>query len=193
MGFARRVFATACAVVSIVGCSVQRVPLRDPKASAPPASKPYDFEREAKPPAPPAVASVPASGTSPAETPVLELPSSADLGSPAVAVEDLPPDAPRTPPSSEPSASPTPPTSTESRPGGYRVQVFAGTDADAAERVRRDIETRLGVQASVDREQAYFKVRAGNCVESQACRELQERLRDAGYTSVWIVPAQVEP
>jgi cell division protein FtsN len=71
--------------------------------------------------------------------------------------------------------------------------VFAGTDAEAAERVRRDLETRLGVQASVDRDGSYYKVRAGNCVESQACRELQERLRDAGFASVWIVPAQVEP
>ena len=116
---------------------------------------------------------------------MLELPSSADLGSPEVAVEDLPLDAPR--------ILPAPASPAGSKTGGYRVQVFAGTDADAAERVRRDIETRLGVQASVDREQAYFKVRAGNCVESQACRELQERLRDAGYTSVWIVPAPVAP
>lgn len=192
MGFGHRVRIGLLLVIAIAGCSVQRVPLRDPQTSAPPASKPYDFEAEAKPPPPPAVATAPASGTMSSEAPVLELPSSADWSSPAVAVEDLPIEPNRTPsPAPDPPAKQT--SRLESRPGGYRVQVFAGTDAEAAERVRRDIEMRLGVQASVDREQAYFKVRAGNCVESQACRELQERLRDAGYTSVWIVPAQVEP
>jgi len=192
MRFGHQVLASLGAVLVLAGCSVQRVPRRDPQASAPPASKPYDFESEAKPPAPPAVASVPASGTLPADAPSLELPSSVDLGSPAVAVEDLPIDRSRVP-VSEPKAPAESTSGHGGRQRGYRVQVFAGTDADAADRIRRDIETRLGVQASVDREQAYFKVRAGNCVESQACRELQERLRDAGYTSVWIVPAQVEP
>jgi cell division protein FtsN len=171
-----------------VGCSVQRVPLRDPQAP-PPADKTYDFEREAKPPAPPAVKAVPAQGIE-AERPVLELPATADLGSSSVVVEDLGVDsatASQPPPGPESGREATQPRS------GYRVQVFAGTDAEAAERVRRDLETRLGVQASVDREGSYYKVRAGNCVESQACRELQERLRDAGFASVWIVPAQVEP
>ena len=189
MGYGMRVVAIAYVAV-LCGCSVQRVPLRDPQASAPPSSKPYDFESEAKPPAAPAVAAAPASGDA-ADAPVLDLPVSADLGSSAVVVEDLPTPAPA---DSSSSSSPSPaPDAADSRRSGYRVQVFAGTDADAAERVRRDLETRLGVQASVDREGAYFKVRAGNCVESQACRELQERLRDAGFASVWIVPAQVEP
>jgi cell division protein FtsN len=183
-----RVIVIAWVAIAGAGCSVQRVPLRDPQTSAPPSSKPYDFEAEAKPPAAPAVAAAPAQGAE-ADAPVMDLPATADLGSAAVVVEDLPV-AP--PPESSPNSSP-PPEPAGSQRSGYRVQVFAGTDADAAERVRRDLETRLGVQASVDREGAYYKVRAGNCVESQACRELQERLRDAGFASVWIVPAQVEP
>ena len=186
MGIGMRFIMIASVAIACASCSVQRVPLKDPQASAPPSSKPYDFEGEAKPPAAPTVTAAPAPG---ADVPVLDLPASADLGSSAVVVEDLPMAAPRDP---APSSGSTP-GATGSQRSGYRVQVFAGTDADAAERVRRDLETRLGVQASVDREGAYYKVRAGNCVESQACRELQERLRDAGFASVWIVPAQVEP
>ena len=188
MGFGMRTIVIASVAIACASCSVQRVPLKDPQASAPPSSKPYDFEGEAKPPAAPTVTAAPAPAPD-ADAPVLDLPASADLGSSAVVVEDLPMAAPSEPAPSSDSA----PVGKGSQRSGYRVQVFAGTDADAAERVRRDLETRLGVQASVDREGAYYKVRAGNCVESQACRELQERLRDAGFASVWIVPAQVEP
>jgi hypothetical protein len=73
------------------------------------------------------------------------------------------------------------------------VQILATSDADAAERLRREVESRLGVRAYVAYQAPYYKVRVGNCAASDDCRELQSRLRGAGYDTVWIVADQIEP
>lgn len=168
-GRARAVMFLAAFGALAAGCSVKRVASRDPGTSAPPA--PYDFQGEAKSPPPPAVPAEPAGQASPG----LDMEQPADLGAPAVAVQDLP-------------ASPPPSVPPGSGEMHYRVQVFASPDAAAAERVRAELEARFGPPATVTYQAPYYKVRVGDCPTNDACRDLQERLRSAGYDTVWIVP-----
>jgi rare lipoprotein A len=159
------------------GCSVKRVPSGDPKATAPPQSSPtYDPQREAASPPPPAVEPEAAGTATP--PPNLEVPEPARFDGPEVRVQDLP--------ASAPPAAAAPPATTTSG-GGYRVQVLASTDRSAAERLRREIETRLGEPVTVVYQAPHYKVRVGDCPTSEACRDLQERLRQSGYETVWIV------
>lgn len=186
----RRRVRCACAVLLCVtgalpACSVKRVPNRDPASSperreTPP---PYDFEAERQTPPPPAVAPEPATAAPDAADQPLAVPP-VDLGSPAVAVQDLPSAVrPPAPAASTPTAATT----------GYRVQIFASTDRAAAERVQYEVESRLGHRAYVESQPPYFKVRVGNCRRSEDCRDLQESLRRAGYESIWIVESTIEP
>lgn len=183
--------------VGLTGCSVQRVPLRGPERTRP--ATPYDFEAEKPAPPPPTVQRAPAAGRS--EEPSLETPAPVDLNAPALQVEDLPAPAPASPPArpadsppAAPASGPAASSAPRSAPAaGYRVQVFASPDRDAAQRQRSDLEARLGEKVYVDYQPPYYKVRVGNCPSSEACAALQARLRQAGYTSVWTVPAEIEP
>ena len=191
-----------------LGCSVKRVPLRDPASSG--VRAPYDFEGEKPAPPPPDVQAAPAGAR--LDSVSLETAAPADLDAPAVQVQDLaaPPRPAAAAPSGSsapaqdlagvPGSSPaTPPSGSTAgtagalAPNGYRVQIFATTDAAAAESMRHDIEVRLGTKAYVEFQAPYHKVRVGNCTTHEACRDLQTRLQQAGYASVWIVPSPVEP
>jgi SPOR domain len=173
--------ACAALVAFGTGCSVQRVPLKDPAKTAPPESGTYDPQREAASPPPPAVQPQPAGAAEPA--PTLDVPAPADLDTPGVQVQDLPAPGQPSTPAKSPDARPS---QSSTGSGEYHVQVFASTDRDAAERVRAEVETRIG-SARLVSEPPYFKVRVGDCPTSEACRDLQERLRAAGYDTVWIV------
>jgi len=168
------------AALAVAGCSVQRVGLRDPAVRAAEGGSAYDPQAERASPPPPAVDAAAASGRA-EPPPTLETPQAADFGSPAVAVEDLDPT-----PAPAPSDAGTPVTAAPAA-GGHRVQVFAGTDAAVAERVRADVETRLGESAVVVYQAPYYKVRVGRCPTSEACADLQARLRAAGFATTWVV------
>jgi len=185
-----------------VGCSVQRVGVRDP-AARPAGNAPYDPQAERASPPAPTVAAKPATGSE-AEPPTLDTPQAVDFGSPRVQVEDLAvPQAPASQPSAERQSGDADPTSASSTgasgptsaasdqaPAGaaaYRVQVFAGTDAAMAESVRADVASRLGEPAVVVYQAPYYKVRVGDCPTSDRCTDLQARLRSAGFTTTWVV------
>jgi hypothetical protein len=160
---------------------VQRATLRDPQATPPPppaAGSTYDPQREAASPPPPSVTPEPAGCTEPA--PTLDVPATASLDAPPVTVQDLPS-------SSAPAAAGTGAPAARTADAAYRVQVFAGTDRDAAETVRREVEARFGTRAVLAFQSPFYKVRVGECPTSEACRELQDRLRASGYDTVWIV------
>jgi cell division protein FtsN len=116
----------------------------------------------------------------------LETPEAARLDVPPVDVQDLPPRP--NPAGAEDMALQTRAAAPPHAGTGFRVQVFATTDAAAAERVRAGVAARFTEKVSVDYEAPYHKVRVGSCSSSDACRDLQERLRAAGYATVWIVP-----
>jgi hypothetical protein len=183
--------------VVLAGCSVQRVPLQGPERTRP--ATPYDFEAEKPAPPPPAVQRAPAGGRS--DEPSLETPAPVDLDAPTLQVEDLPAAAPASPPArlaDQPAVAPATGSPASSAAGsapvaGFRVQVFASPDREAAQRQRSDLEARLGEKVYVDYQPPYYKVRVGNCRSSEACAALQARLRQAGFTSVWTVAAEIEP
>jgi hypothetical protein len=162
------------------GCTVKRVSSHDP-ASQPP-GQPYDFQGEAQSPPPPAVSAAPA-GRATEAPPNLDTQQPASLSAPPVEVQDLPPAAPSGPAQAAPA-----PVIGDGGAAHYRVQVFASPDAAAAERVRTEVQARFGAPASVAFQAPFYKVRVGDCLTNDACRELQERLRGAGYDTVWIVP-----
>lgn len=171
--------AAACAVWG--GCSVQRVPLKDPAArGTAPTDTPYDPQKERPSPPPP----VTDDAASP--PPTLDTPEPTDFGAPGVAVQDLaaPPVSPA------PGSTPAPAGGTAA--SGFRVQVLASTDAAAAETARADVEARLGLKAYVRFEAPYYKVRVGNCSTNDDCQRLQEQLRAAGFMTVWVVPETIE-
>jgi cell division protein FtsN len=176
-------YVSASAALLVASCSVQRVPMRDPAATPRStdtdtgSSSTYSPQAEAPSPPPPAVAPAPASATSD-EAPTLEVAAPANLETPAVSVQDLPAQSVHASPSAGP---------------GYRVQVFAGKDSSVAERVRAEVEARTGTRAYVTYQAPFYKVRAGDCSTSDACRDLQVRLRDLGYDTVWVVPDQIAP
>jgi len=178
----RRIGALAPLVVTcVVGCSVQRVPTKDPAATAPAQDGVYEPQREAASPPPPEVAPSPAHAPTPA--PNLEVPAPAELESPTVSAQDLAP-----PSTSAPEA----PSGTPAGQPGFRVQVFAGDQA-AAEEVRSQVESRTGLRAYVTYQAPYYKVRVGDCASNEACQDVQERLRAAGYEAPWIVRDQIAP
>lgn len=171
--------AGACAAAG--GCSVQRVPLKDPAGQAATAGNaPYDFQKEK--PSPPA----PAAGTASEPAPTLDTPEATDLGAPGVTVQDLP--APPAPAAGQPAPGAAAPPAAN----GFRVQILATTDAAAADKARADAETRLGLRAYVRFESPYYKVRVGNCATNDDCQRLQDQLRAAGFATVWVVPETIE-
>jgi hypothetical protein len=175
--------AIACVALAVASCTVQRVPSGDPAATKPASGQaPYDFQKER--PSPPA----PATGAETAVPPTLDTPA-ADLGSPGVAVQDLPaPPAPVPAPPANNNAPAVP----KATVGGFRIQIMAVTDAATADRTRADIESKFGVKAYIVYQSPYYKVRVGDCPTQDECRGLQDRLRGAGYTTVWLVPDAIQ-
>lgn len=179
--------ALSATLLGVLGCSVKRVPSGDPQTSPPAATPAYDPQREAASPPPPAVDSAPAGTTT--EAPNLEVPETARFDGPEVQVQDLPASTPPPAASPAPGAAGVAPGAAPERSssGGYRVQVLATTDRDAAERLRREIEARLGEPVTVVYQAPHYKVRVGDCPTNESCRDLQSRLRQSGYDAVWIV------
>ena len=169
--------------MAVASCSVQRVPIGDPTATKASTSgqAPYDFQKERPSPA----------ATDAAAAPTLDTPQAADLGSPGVAVQDLPAPAVSTPAVASPPDAPK--AAAPAAADGFRIQVMAATDAATADRSRADIESKLGVKAYVVYQSPYYKVRVGDCPTQDACRALQDRLRGAGFATVWLVPDAIEP
>ncbi len=174
------------AAALLAGCTVKRV--GNPEPAREPTGKPYDFQGESASPPPPAVPAESA-GAAAQPPPNLDTQQAASFGEPALQVQDLP--AASAPVSAGSAPAPAPaPSAGDAGAAAYRVQIFASPDADAAERVRAEIQARFGVPASVTFQSPYYKVRAGDCPTNDACRELQEKLRSAGYSTVWIVQDQ---
>ena len=74
---------------------------------------------------------------------------------------------------------------------GYRVQVFATGNREAAQSFKGEIEGRLDVRAYVELVDGIFKVRVGDCRSRPDAENLLQRCRGAGYTDAWIVSSYV--
>ena len=74
---------------------------------------------------------------------------------------------------------------------GFRVQVFACAAREGAENVRREVAGRIDAPTYVEYEAPYYRVRVGDCRTEAECRELEARLRLAGYPSAWTVATHI--
>ena len=74
---------------------------------------------------------------------------------------------------------------------GYRVQVMASGNEEAAQSVRSAVASRLGAPAYVDFVDGVYKVRVGDCPTRADAEALRDRCREAGYGDAWIVSGKV--
>jgi len=76
---------------------------------------------------------------------------------------------------------------------GFRVQLFASIDAEAAEKARAQAETRTGLPAYIQVIDRMYKVRVGNCLTREEAEGVLAHCREANYPDAWIVPSPVIP
>ena len=74
---------------------------------------------------------------------------------------------------------------------GFRVQVFASGDPDAAKGLEGEVEARLGVAAYVEHLDGMYKVRVGDCRTRAEAEALRRRCWLAGYGDAWIVASRI--
>ena len=154
-------------------------------------SDPYDFEKEGNIPPPEDIERV-----ADVEESVVDVD---DLGA-----EDL--DAPPPPPEDttlitapggvapkDPDQQPKGPPPAEIRMAeGFRVQVFASAQREAAQTARQEVMDALSVAAYVDLIDGLFKVRVGNCKTREEAVALRDRCRRAGYQDSWVVVSSIK-
>ena len=76
---------------------------------------------------------------------------------------------------------------------GFRVQVFASIDAEAAEKARADAERRTKMFTYIQVIDRMYKVRVGDCLTREDAETVLGRVKAAGYTDAWIVASPVIP
>ena len=75
---------------------------------------------------------------------------------------------------------------------GYRVQVFASGERDAARTFEMEVEVRMGVATYLEHLDGMYKVRVGDCRTREQAEELRDQCRRAGYTDAWIVSTDIK-
>lgn len=81
---------------------------------------------------------------------------------------------------------------TPSTTTGWRVQVFADTDRERAERFARRVESMVGDEAvHVEWSEPWWKVRVGDFTSVDAAERLRERLVAEGVEGAWTVRTSV--
>jgi len=76
--------------------------------------------------------------------------------------------------------------------GGYRVQLFAGKEYNAALKVKTEAEARLNVPIYVIFVAPQYKVRAGDFVQRTDAENLCSIAQAQGFKDAWVVWSQVE-
>jgi len=74
---------------------------------------------------------------------------------------------------------------------GYRVQIFASTDQEEANAVRRDAILRFEGDVYIVFDNPYYKVRIGNCLSRFEADDLQSEAEKKGYLDAWVVRTKV--
>jgi len=75
---------------------------------------------------------------------------------------------------------------------GYRVQIFAGREQDAAQGVKAAAESRFGIPTYLVYEVPQYKVRIGNFANRLQAADLLNSLKKDGYRDAWIVRSQID-
>jgi hypothetical protein len=104
--------------------------------------------------------------------------------------ETLPPVIEETyvPPAPTPAPSPPPLTVF-----GFRIQIFASSTEDNANRVASDVRSVLTARVYVDYVAPYYKVRVGDCLTYEEAEALKNKVLRQGYHGAFIVETMVTP
>lgn len=74
---------------------------------------------------------------------------------------------------------------------GYRVQIFASSTNEGAERVASEARFKFTEQVYVEYEPPYYKVRVGDYKNRSDAEILREKAKSLGYPDAWIVQTEV--
>jgi len=87
----------------------------------------------------------------------------------------------------------TPTTTTATGPGvpGYRVQIFASSTNEGAEKVAGEARFKFTERVYVEYVAPYYKVRVGDYKNRSDAEILREKARNLGYPDAWIVQTEV--
>jgi len=73
---------------------------------------------------------------------------------------------------------------------GYRIQVYAGTERDEAQKLKNEISINFDVRTYMIYESPYFKVRVGNYRSRMEAQQMLHNLKQK-YTGILLVPGLV--
>ncbi|UCE01979.1 MAG: SPOR domain-containing protein [Candidatus Latescibacterota bacterium] len=75
---------------------------------------------------------------------------------------------------------------------GYRIQLAACESREVAEALRAEASARVDSSVYVEHDGPLYKVRVGDCATQEECLGLRDQLRQAGYSSAWIVRTRIQ-
>lgn len=75
----------------------------------------------------------------------------------------------------------------------YRVQIFTSRFLQEAEVAREELFGKFDEPVYMDFEEPYYKIRIGDFATFEEGTEFLNRVRDMGYTEVWLVKVKVGP
>lgn len=81
-------------------------------------------------------------------------------------------------------------TTTTSVPG-YRVQIFASSTQEGADKIASEARFKFTERVYVEYDAPYYKVRVGNYKNRADAEILREKARNMGYPDAWIVQTEV--
>lgn len=112
---------------------------------------------------------------------------------PVLPVEETPP--PVMEETYTPSVTPSPPVAPSRAPAsvlGFRVQIFASSTENNADRVAADARSSFN-RVYVDYIAPYYKVRVGDCMTREEAEVIKNKARTLGYRGAFIIETMISP
>lgn len=81
-------------------------------------------------------------------------------------------------------------TEDEPQMNGYRIQVYGGTEREAAQKLKNEIAISYGIRTYMIYESPYFKVRVGDFRSRMEAQQMLHSLKK-NYTSILLVPGSI--
>ena len=81
-------------------------------------------------------------------------------------------------------------TEDEPQMNGYRIQVYGGTEREAAQKLKNEIGMNCGLRTYMIYESPYFKVRVGDFRSRMEAQQMLHALKK-NYTSILLVPGSI--
>ena len=95
-----------------------------------------------------------------------------------------------------PTVTPSPPVTPSRAPAsvlGFRVQIFASSTQNNADRVAADARSGFDGRVYVDYIAPYYKVRVGDCLTREDAEIMKNKARTLGYRGAFIIETMISP